>query len=148
MKLGLAAGVGAAALGCVGVARGYEEKPMKVSMGFVGVGARGTVLLREVLRHGEVEVPAVCDIDEGNLNRGLDLVAKARGKRPEGYLKGPEDYRRLLAREGVNGGWIGTPPEGHARMTPDSVAAGKGRGGGGAAWSAREARRGAGRGPG
>src|SRR5437667_9960677 len=102
MKLGVAAGVSAATWGRVGAARGEEEKPMKVSMGFIGVGARGTVLLRQVLTSGDVEVPAVCDIDEGNLNRALDLVEKARGKRPEGYLKGPEDYRRMLAREDSN----------------------------------------------
>src|SRR5438105_745149 len=95
MKLGLAAGLSAATLGRVGIARGDEEKPMKVSMGFIGVGARGTVLLREVLGHADVEVPAVCDIDEGNLRRAVDLVEKARGKRPEGYLKGPVDYKRL-----------------------------------------------------
>src|SRR5688500_9082232 len=73
-----------------------QEAAKKVSMGFIGVGSRGTVLLEGVLAHEDVDVPAICDIDEANLNRALDIVEKARGKRPAGYSKGPEDYRRLL----------------------------------------------------
>src|SRR5947199_1121496 len=98
-RAALKIGVAAAVLGPASLARGEQGKANKVSMGFIGVGARGTVLLREVLRHADVEVPAICDIDERNLNRALELVEKAQGKRPEGYSKGPEDYRRLLARD-------------------------------------------------
>src|SRR5688572_9198167 len=68
------------------------EKPIR--MGFIGVGARGTALLRRILLHDEVQIPAVCDIDPKHLARALDLVENARGKRPEGYREGASDYRR------------------------------------------------------
>ena len=99
------------------------DKPIK--MGFIGVGARGTALLRRILLHDEVQIPAVCDIDQNHLNRALDLVEKARGKRPEGYSEGPTDYRRLLARDDINSVLIGTPQETHAVMSIDALKAGK-----------------------
>ena len=108
------------------VSAGKSAGVEKVAMGFIGVGARGTELLRRVLaQHPEVVIPAVCDIDEAHLKRAQDLVEKGSRKRPEGYVKGPEDYRRLLAREDLNCVLIGTPQELHARMTLDSFAAGK-----------------------
>jgi predicted dehydrogenase len=94
-------------------------------MGFIGVGARGTGLLNVVLQHADVEVPAACDINAKNLNRALDLVEKARGKRPEGYVKGPQDYRRLLERDDVNCVLIATPQELHTEMAVTSMKAGK-----------------------
>lgn len=88
-----------------------------VTMAFIGVGDRGTGLLRNILNHfPEVQVPAVCDIDEGRLKRAQDLVEKARGKRPEGYSKGPQDYKRMLERDDFESVLIGTPQEVHAEQ--------------------------------
>jgi predicted dehydrogenase len=105
--------------------RGSDSARPAVRMGFIGVGARGTGLLNVVLQHKEVEIPALCDINAKNLNRALDLVEKSRGKRPEGYLNGPTDYRRLLAREDVNSVLIATPQELHTDMAVDAMKAAK-----------------------
>ena len=105
--------------------RGSDAGKPAVRMGFIGVGARGTGLLEVVLRHEDVAVPAVCDINARNLNRALDLVEKSRGKRPEGYSNGPADYRRLLEREDVNCVLIATPQELHTDMASDAMKAGK-----------------------
>ncbi len=53
-----------------------------------GNRSRGTVPL--ALNAG-VEVPALCDIKEPNLNRAIDVVDQARGREPEGYSRGPQD---------------------------------------------------------
>lgn len=116
---------GAAAMALASIARADEVSAKPVRMGFIGVGARGAVLLAQVLQHADVEVPAVCDIDEKNLNRALDMVERARGKRPEGYLNGPQDYRRLLARDDLNCVLIATPQELHTAMATDAMRAGK-----------------------
>src|SRR5688572_276843 len=100
-------------------------EPASVRMGFIGVGARGTVLLKHVLAHQGVSVPAVCDIDEQALTRACEIVEKSSGKRPEGYSRGPEDYRRLLERGDINSVLIATPQDLHAAMTLDSMKAGK-----------------------
>src|SRR4051812_27058033 len=81
----------------------------KVRIGFIGVGGRGTELLRVTLAFPNVEVPAVCDIDENRLRTAQGLVEKARGKKPEGYSKDAHDYRRLLAREDLDAVLIATP---------------------------------------
>src|SRR5690242_5908816 len=71
----------------------------KIRIGFIGVGDRGTGLLRNILVHPDVDVPVLCDINEANLRRAQDIVEKARGYRPEGFARGPEDYRRMCARD-------------------------------------------------
>jgi len=102
-----------------------DEQSKSIRIGFIGVGERGTALLREMLSHKEVQVPAVCDINEKNLNRAIDLIEKSRGNRPEGYSPGSEDYRKLLAREDLNAVLIATPQELHAVMACDAMRAKK-----------------------
>ena len=94
-------------------------------MGFIGVGREEPSCCSAVLAYDDVEVPAICDIDQENLTRALDIVEKARGKRPQGYSNGPQDYRRLLERDDINSVLIATPQELHAAMTIDSMKAGK-----------------------
>ena len=102
-----------------------ESAAKPVRIGFIGVGDRGTGLLRITLRFPGVQVPAVCDIVADRNTRAQDLVEKALGKRPEAYDKGPTDYRRLLERDDIDAIVIGTPQELHAQMTIDSFKAGK-----------------------
>src|SRR5262245_34425908 len=98
----------------------------RVRLGFIGVGDRGTGLLKVALQYPQVEVPAVCDIDPAALKRSQDIVEKSRdGKRPEGYSKDAHDYRRLLARGDIDAVVIATPQELHCEMSLDSMKAGK-----------------------
>ncbi len=76
------------------------EKTVRV--GFVGVGNRGTGLVKILLDLPGVEIPAICDINEEHLRNALALVEKSGRKRPEGYLSGPEDYLRLIARDDLD----------------------------------------------
>ncbi|MFH1264769.1 MAG: hypothetical protein ABIK89_03535 [Planctomycetota bacterium] len=94
---GAAAGV-AAGLGRVGLA---QDAPKRVRLGVIGVGSRGTYLLRVALNAG-IEVPALCDIDEAHLNGAIAVVESindiertlevvigaARGSRPSPALCG------------------------------------------------------------
>lgn len=96
-----------------------QVKPVR--MGFIGVGARGTELLRRILTQAEVEVPVICDVNEQSLNRAAAIVEKARGKRPEGFARGPQDYRRMLARTDFNAVLIATPQDLHAAMAVDAL---------------------------
>jgi predicted dehydrogenase len=124
MKTALGAGLALAmSRATMGALAQSNEK--KVRIGFIGVGDRGTGLLRITLRLPNVEVPAVCDIVPAHAQRAQDLVEKALGNRPESYEKGPEDYRRLLERGDVDAVVLGTPQELHAPMTIDSFRAGK-----------------------
>src|SRR5690242_13752021 len=70
LKLTASLAAAAAFSSISGAATSTSDKPIR--MGFIGVGSRGTTLLREVLaQDASVEIPAICDIDQPNLNRAL-----------------------------------------------------------------------------
>ena len=95
-----------------------EDKPVR--LGFVGVGNRGTGLLRHIMAFKGVEIPALCDINEARLARAQKVVEEGLGKRPEGYFNGPEDYKRLCERDDLDAVATATPWELH---TPVMLAA-------------------------
>lgn len=118
-----AAAAGLAALAQVQAARDASGKPAR--LGVIGVGSRGTHLLRLALGQG-VDVPALCDINAAHLRRAVEVVAKARGgKKPEGYAKGARDYRRMLERDDLDAVLVATPMQWHAVMATDAMTAGK-----------------------
>jgi len=114
---GLAAGLSATVHG--------QEKEKPIRVGVIGVGSRGTHLLRVALGAG-VDVPALCDMNEAHLNRAIGVVEKARdGQKPAGYAKGPYDYRRMLKRDDLDAVIVATPMNLHAEMSIDTLRAGK-----------------------
>lgn len=96
-----------------------------VRLGFIGVGGRGLGHVERTLRRPDVEVPAICDIDTKRLAHALDLVEKSKGKRPEGYSAGEEDFRRMVTRDDLDGVIISTPWQWHGPMTIATMKAGK-----------------------
>jgi len=122
LRLGAAAGLAA---GLAGAAED-EGAARAVRLGFIGVGGRGTGHLRTALGNPAIEVPAVCDIIEARTERAATVVERQReGRKPDGYSRGPTDYRRLLARDDLDGVVIATPMQWHARMAVDAMRAGK-----------------------
>lgn len=107
----------------VSAAAAAETKPVRIGM--VGVGRRGTGLLRILLNLDGVEVPAVCDVDVKSLARAQDMVEKIRGKRPEGYSQGEEDFRRLAAREDLDAVVCATTWTWHAPVAVAAMRAAK-----------------------
>jgi len=120
----LQAGAGAAAALAMSSPLLAQEAP-EVRCGFVGVGGRGTALLRETLNFKQVVIPAICDINQEHLDGAIGLVQEARGRKPAGYSAGPHDYRRLLARGDLDAVVMATPCYWHAPMYLDAIAAGK-----------------------
>lgn len=120
----LAAGAGAAATLLASPARAGAND--RIRCGFIGVGARGTSLLQLALNIKDVDFVAVCDIVDTHVKRAQEIVAKARGSRPDGYgEKGPTDYRRMLERKDLDAVLIATPIDDHAPMAIDALRAGK-----------------------
>lgn len=91
-----------------------EEK--KVRIGVIGVGNRGQSLLGILLVIPGVEVPAVCDVDKERVSKAQDKVLSAGRSKPEGYSSGPEDYKRLIDRDDLDGVLMATPWELHTPM--------------------------------
>ncbi len=70
-----------------------------VRIGFVGVGSRGSLLLRFLLELEGVEVKAVCDIIPERVARAQDMVIAANKPKPTGYSRGETDFKRLCDTE-------------------------------------------------
>lgn len=115
--LGLALGGALSPSGAAGA-----DRPVRV--GFIGVGSRGTVLLRLALMMEGVEVPAICDIRETSAERAARLVERRGFKTPDLYMKGPEDYKRMLERDDLDAMICATPREWHTPMAVDAMNAG------------------------
>ncbi|MBI3682124.1 MAG: Gfo/Idh/MocA family oxidoreductase [Acidobacteria bacterium] len=96
-----------------------------VRFGVVGAGNRGTALIRTLLHIPNIEVRALCDIEEKNLVRAQNLLEKAAGRRPEGYQRGPDDYRRMMTREDLDAVLIATPWHWHTPMAVEAMKCGK-----------------------
>ncbi len=87
-----------------------------IPTGVIGVGGRGTNVMRGVLQYGKVA--AVCDTHAGRLQQGAEVAARDR---PATF----DDYRRLLDRKDIEAVVIATPPFLHAEMAVAALQAGK-----------------------
>lgn len=97
-----------------------EAQVKTLRIGLVGVGGRGTDLLRQILRMDNIAVPAIADIDEQKVARARKMVADAKLPQPEGYSRGERDFERLCDRGDLDLVINATPWQWH---TPISVAA-------------------------
>ncbi len=88
----------------------------KVRIAVIGVGGRGTAVLRTSLAMGGVEVAALCDIRPEAVNRGIDLVQTHSAGKPASYTNGPTDYRRMLERDDFDAVFVTGPAVLHGPM--------------------------------
>jgi predicted dehydrogenase len=90
----------------------------RIRVGMIGVGGFGFgTNLPEFLKNRDVEVAAICDVLESNVERASALA----GGKAARY----RDYRRLLDDRSVDAVVITTPEHWHAIMTIDACDAGK-----------------------
>jgi len=88
----------------------------RLRLGMIGVGMRGRVLLRELVRRDDVEVAGLCDIDAFTLNEALKQFTEAGKPAPRLYTGSNEAWREMLASADLDGVIIATPWELHAPM--------------------------------
>jgi hypothetical protein len=92
-----------------------------VRVACVGVRGQGKAHLHQYSQMKNVEIAAICDIDEGILNDRLDMVEKSSGKKPAGYW----EIRKLLEDKSIDAISIATPNHSHTMQTIWSLQAGK-----------------------
>ncbi|MFI5384702.1 MAG: Gfo/Idh/MocA family protein [Fimbriimonadales bacterium] len=93
----------------------------KVIIGLIGCGGMGASNMRSLMQFPEVEVAAVCDVDENRMPKDIEDVEKKYGRKPEVF----HDYRKMLERKDINAVIIGTPDHWHALNLIHAVEAGK-----------------------
>ena len=66
-------------------------KKSKLKLGFIGTGLRGQWMLWLAAKYPEVEIPAICDIDEQMIASALKILKDAGRPEPRIYKKNEED---------------------------------------------------------
>jgi predicted dehydrogenase len=89
----------------------------RITLGFIGVGGMGSGHLNWFRSSPEVEILAVCDVDEGMRSRAQDAV----GEGCDAY----NDYRDLLDRSDIDAVVIATPDHWHTLCAMHACQAGK-----------------------
>ena len=92
-----------------------------VRVACVGVRGRGRSHIRAYNQMANVEIAAMCDIDESVLNARIGEVEKAKGKRPAAFT----DLRNLLEDKSIDAISIATPNHQHTLQTIWACQAGK-----------------------
>lgn len=93
----------------------------KVVFGLIGCGGMGAANMRNFMQFEDVEVAAVCDVDEARMPGDINEIEKKYGRRPEVF----RDYRKMLERKDIDAIIIGSPDHWHALNLVHTVEAGK-----------------------
>ncbi len=101
--------------------RGQAGPNDRVRVAVVGTRRQGGVHIRMYLAMPDVEVAALCDVDESVLGKAVGDVEAAGRKRPAAYI----DYRKLLEDRSIDAVSIATPDHHHAWQTIRALEAGK-----------------------
>ncbi len=92
-----------------------------IRVAIVGVRGQGGAHIRVYSAMPNVEIAALCDVDESVLDRRLKEIESAGKKRPARYI----DYRKLLEDRSIDAVSIATPNHHHALQTIWALEAGK-----------------------
>jgi predicted dehydrogenase len=92
-----------------------------VRVACVGVRQQGRTHIQHYSQMPNVEIAAICDVDESVLNQRLADVEKMGKKRPAGYT----DFRKLLEDKSIDAVSIATPNHHHTLQTIWACQAGK-----------------------
>jgi myo-inositol 2-dehydrogenase / D-chiro-inositol 1-dehydrogenase len=92
---------------------GYTPPSEQLTRAVIGVGGMG----RAHMGYPTGKLLAVCDVDQGHLNKALEMVDKD--------VKAYRDFREVLARDDIDFVHIPTPPHWHALIAIAAAEAGK-----------------------
>jgi len=119
-------GAGLALAGLPGSVRAASQPmsgPLKI--GFVGIGGRGSNLMKILLELEGVEIRALCDIRADRVTRAQRWVVEAGQPEPAGYSRGETDFKRLCEQEDLDLVMTATPWQWHVPVCVAALEAGK-----------------------
>jgi hypothetical protein len=96
----------------------------KVKVGIIGVGLRGQNHLDLLLRREDVELVAICDIDDRMLTASKEMITKSGKQMPQVFTGDVYAWKKMLALKGLDTVIIATPWEWHKEMIIGSLDAG------------------------
>ncbi|MCC7523539.1 MAG: Gfo/Idh/MocA family oxidoreductase [Chitinophagaceae bacterium] len=105
-----------AVLPSVNLFAGKRSADPKVKMAIIGVGLRGQNHLDLLLRRADVELTAICDIDDRMLKTAKEMITKSGKKMPKIYTGDNYAWKKMLDWERPDGIVIATPWDWHKPM--------------------------------
>ena len=96
----------------------------RVRLGIIGVGGRGSSLVRDLLAVENVEVKAICDLVPDKVARAQKAVTDAGQPQPAGFSKGEWDFKSLTQLD-LDIVYVATPWNWHVRMAVSAMKNGK-----------------------
>jgi predicted dehydrogenase len=99
---------------------GQAKPGKKYKTALIGSGWWGKVITEMAMAHGSVNVAAVCDVDQGLIDKGVKLVQDKMGNTPKQY----KDFRELLDKEKPEICIVATPDHWHPLIAIAAVNAG------------------------
>jgi len=103
----------------------FAAEQKKVRLGYIGVGGRGMNHVAVGLRRDDVEIVAVCDIQERSLKICRETIAESGKPAATEYTGGLDAYKKLLDRKDIDAVIIATPWQFHCNQAVDAMKAGK-----------------------
>jgi predicted dehydrogenase len=94
----------------------------RIVMGCIGVGNQGTGNMRAFMQHDNVQVVAVCDVQESRRAKAKNIVDEHYGNKACATYS---DFRDLLARQDIDAVMIATQDHWHALIAVAAAQAGK-----------------------
>jgi predicted dehydrogenase len=108
---------------------GLKAASERITVASIGIGIMGNGNLRRMLSNPDLQVVAVCDVDEWRLNDARDTVETAYAAATKrGTYKGcmaTKDFREILARPDIDAVLIATGDRWHAFISTMAAKAGK-----------------------
>jgi len=104
------------------VLRGASAPSNKITLGVIGAGAQGTGDMRAFLNHDEVRVTAICDVNQGNVDRARGHVREKYGSDD---VKIFNDFRELNRDSTIDAVLMALPVHWHSIPSTDAVLQGK-----------------------
>src|SRR5436305_1272355 len=69
----------------------------RVKLAIIGTGLRGQNHLENALRRTDVEISAICDVDDRMLQSALQLIKQSGKQKPQVFTGDNYAYRKLLS---------------------------------------------------
>jgi predicted dehydrogenase len=101
--------------------RGFDSPNDTVRMAVVGCGGRGGSHVNAWSSLPNVEIVALCDVDESHIAAKLKMLESKGAKKPATYV----DYRKLLDDKSIDGVSLASPNHWHTLQTIWACQAGK-----------------------
>jgi len=110
----------AAAISAAGPALGALGANDRIRVGVIGTGGRGNSHMTSLGQQKNVEIVAVCDVDDAQLDRACKTAEKS-GSKPERY----KDFRKVIERKDIDAVFVTACCHWHAIPTLAALKAGK-----------------------